>query len=76
MNEDLVIKKLVNLEQDMIEVKKKVNEHDSKLDKLLIGQDEMIGLMKRWDEERIHMNQKITELDEDVSKIKFQLKLA
>lgn len=51
MNEDLVLKKLVNLEEDSKETKKKLAEHDSKLDRILTNQDEMIGFMKRWEEE-------------------------
>jgi hypothetical protein len=75
MNEDLFIKKVLKLEEDVAYIKEVMATKDD-IRELKKGQDQMIGLMQRWDEERIHMNQKITELDEDVSKIKFQLKLA
>lgn len=76
MNEDLIIKNIAELKTDMVEVKEKLAEHEGKLDRLLNGQDKMMVILDRLDTERIFMNQKITELDEDVSKIKLQLKLA
>ena len=76
MNEDLALQKLVNLEQDMTLVKRKIVEHDDKFDRILGNQDQMIGLMQKWDQERIFMNQKITELDRDVTGIKLRLQTA
>lgn len=75
MNEDLFIEKVLKLEQDVQYIKEEIATKGDIRD-MKITLDQIVGFMQRWDEERIHMNQKITELDEDVSKIKFQLKLA
>lgn len=77
-NEDLIIKEVAQLSTDMANVKDRLDRIESKvnsIDTVMAGQDKMMKILERLDDERLFMNQKITEFDEDVSKIKLHLKL-
>ncbi len=74
MNEDLVIKKIINLEEDSAIIKETMaTKHDIRL--IMDGQDKMIRLMERWDDERILMNDAIKTLETDVAYLKKHLQL-
>ncbi len=75
MNEDLVIKKLITLEEDVAVIKEKAAKLDM-FDTLLTGQDKMIKILDRLDQERIFTNEKINQLEADIQRIKLQLNMA
>lgn len=75
MNEDLMIKKLIILEQDVTVIKETIKKLDG-WDNLISGQDKMIRILERLDQERVFTNQKINELENDVQHIKKHLHLA
>lgn len=74
MNEDLFIQKIIKLEADVEEIKRTMA---TKLDigKLLEGQDQMIRILERVDQERTFTNVRLERLEQDVNKIKSQLHL-
>ena len=90
MNEDLVIKKVIKLEEDMSWMKEKMTYVTKKIDSFENGQDKMIAILERLDQEWVltehHLKQVDEEhkalknnqakTDEDVRKIKIQLKIA
>ena len=69
MNEDLIIQKVISLEEDMKVVKEKVSKLDL-IDALLQGQDKMIRILERVDQERVFTNEKIRHLEMEVKQIK------
>jgi len=89
MNEDLIIQKIIKLEEDMKEVKETMA---TKMDikELLDGQDKMIRILERVDQERVFTNsrmerfetqgsngeERIMKLEKDVQAIKQHLQLA
>lgn len=87
LNEDLVIQKLINLETDNKFLKEKVARMDTleqNMNILMNGQDKMIKILERIDDERLAMNSKITELEkehiepleQDMQAIKIKLSVA
>lgn len=74
MNEDLVIQKIIKLEEDVAFLKEKIVKVDM-LDELMVGQDKMIKILERLDDERVLMNDRITYLEKDVTMIKDHLHL-
>jgi len=79
MDEDKVIGKLIGhddrlqrIEDDMVVVKEKV----SLIDDLLLGQDKMMKILLRVDQERVFTNEKIKQLEADVKQIKLHLQIA
>jgi hypothetical protein len=79
MNEDLFIKKVIKLEEDMIYVKEKIQKIDM-LDDLIKGQDKMIAILERIDQERILTEHTLKKVEKevglntmDIKKIKVQL---
>jgi hypothetical protein len=75
INEDLVIKKIIKLEEEVVVIKETMaTKNDIRL--IMDGQDKMIRLMERWDDKRVLMNDAIKTLDKDVIHIKKHLQLA
>lgn len=79
MNEDLFIKKVIKLEEGMIYVKEKIQKIDM-LDDLIKGQDKMIAILERIDQERILTEHTLKKVEKevdlntvDIKKIKVQL---
>jgi hypothetical protein len=75
MNEDLMIQKILKLEEDVETVKKKIAKVDL-LDNVLKGQDKMITLLQTVRQEQTFMYNKIDRLEYEVNKIKLHLQLA
>ena len=90
MNEDLIIQKIIKLEEDMKEVKERLGKLDSNMDVLINGQDRMIRILERVDQERAFTNarmerfekqglsgeERIMKLEKDMQTIKQHLQLA
>ena len=75
MNEDLLIQKITGLEEDVKIIKEKINKVDL-IDDVLAGQDKMIQILMRVDQERLFTNERMKRLEEDVQRIKLHLQLA
>ncbi|KKQ27988.1 MAG: hypothetical protein US42_C0003G0045 [Candidatus Magasanikbacteria bacterium GW2011_GWC2_37_14] len=79
MNEELLIQKVIGLEADMKEVKQTLGEINGKIslfDDLLSGQDKMIQLLTRVDQESVFFNNRIRRLEEDrVQKLETDMKI-
>lgn len=75
MDEDKIIKKIIKLEEDVEEIKKTMATKDD-VDKILNGQDKMIQLFTRIDQERLFGNERMKRLETDVKMIKQHLQLA
>lgn len=75
MDEDKFIKKIIKLEEDVEEIKKTMATKDD-VDKILNGQDKMIQLFTRIDQERLFGNERMKRLETDVKMIKQHLQLA
>ncbi len=89
MDEDKIIKKLDHHEKRLDKITDKLLEHDETLkhikeematrddvDKILNGQDKMIQLFTRIDQERLFGNERMKRLETDVKMIKQHLQLA
>ncbi len=74
MNEDLFIKKIITLEEDMVIVKEKLKKLDL-LDSIMEGQDKMVAILERLDHERVFTNRKIDELENDMKRVKLHLQM-
>jgi hypothetical protein len=61
MQEDLMIQKIVNLEADVAVIKEKIGKIDL-IDDVLSGQDKMITILSRLDQERIFNTERIKRL--------------
>lgn len=70
-----MIEKIINLEADVAVIKEKVGKIDL-IDNVLEGQDKMITILSRLDQERIFNTERIKRLEEDARKIKLQLQMA
>ena len=74
MNEELLIEKVVNIEKDVEHIKEKILKIDM-LDDILAGQDKMITILQRLDQEHVFTSQRIKRLELQVERIKVHLHL-
>lgn len=77
MNEDLLIKTVVELKQDMIEVKEKLKRLDGiekNMELVLNGQDKLIGMLERLDTERLVTHHDLTSLERRVTVVEKEVK--
>ncbi len=74
MNEDLFIQKIIKLEADVEQIKETMA---TKMDlrTLMDGQDKMIRILERVDQERVFTNTKLDRLENEVKQIKHLLHL-
>ena len=88
-NEEKILEKLNQHDKQFDRVITKLVEHDGEFEKIkdtmtskdvvseiLRGQDKMIQILLRVDQERVFTNEKIRQLDADVKQIKLQLQIA
>jgi len=75
MNEDRVIEKLLEHDGRLDRIEKKMVKLDM-LDDIFAGQDRMIRILERVDQERVFTNEKIKQLEADVQSIKLRLQIA
>lgn len=79
MNEDLMIQKIIELEEDVSIIKEKmigIDNLDKKMDILMNGQDKMISILQRVDQERTFTNVRLERLEQTIKIIKQRLQLA
>jgi hypothetical protein len=77
MNEDLLIKTVVELKQDMIEVKERLNEVDGlkkNIEIIMNSQDKLIGMLERLDTERLVTHHDLTSLERRVTVVEKEVK--
>ncbi len=77
MNADLLIKTVVELKQDMIEVKEKLKRLDGiekNMELVLNGQDKLIGMLERLDHERLVTHRDLTSLEQRVTVVEKEVK--
>ena len=74
MNEDKIIQKLIEHDERFDSIEQKL---DSKLgrDEYLKGQDEIMTILRRLDQERIFTAEWIRRIENDVDKVKKQLNI-
>ena len=75
MNEDRVIEKLIQIDGRLDYMVTKQEFSDFK-DAYFSGQDRMIRILERVDQERVFTNEKIKQLEADVRNIKLRLQIA
>lgn len=89
MNEDLVIKEIVSLREDVETIKETMSTKDD-IRNLLAAQDEMMVILKRLDEERVFTYAMVKRIEErvdtiekesgiqrqELNRVKLQLKIA
>lgn len=72
MNEDKVIQEILLLRTDVDGIKEKMEVFDTKLDTfgtLVEGQDKMMQILLRLDQERVFINERVNCLDKRVENI-------
>ena len=74
MNEDLMIEKIVTLEADMKDVKERLDRVETNTESILSGQDKMIGILQRIDQERAFTNHRMERFESDLSMLKAKVK--
>lgn len=77
MNEDLLIKTVVELKHDMIEVKEKLREVDGlkkNIEIIMNSQDKLIGMLERLDNERLVTHHDLTSLERRVTVVEKEVK--
>ena len=70
-NEDKIIKKLLDHDEKLERIEGKIatkRDVDDFKDKIITGQDEMITILKRLDQERIFTHEWVKQLENDVKK--------
>ena len=72
---DRVITKLVEHDGEFEKIKDTMTSKDV-VSEIMRGQDKMIQILLRVDQERVFTNEKIRQLDADVKQIKLQLQIA
>jgi len=75
MDEDKIILEILNLKADVKDIRETMATKNDIAD-LLAGQDKMIQILSRVDQERVFTNEKIRQLEADVKTIKLQLQIA
>lgn len=63
----MVIAKIVNLESDMKEVKQKLRRFDGLFDRVLEGQDKILGFLRKKDAEQASIRHAIQRHEERIS---------
>ena len=72
---DRVITKLIEHDGELKNIKETMSTKEM-MDELMRGQDKMIQILIRVDQERVFTNEKIRQLETDVKLIKLQLQIA
>jgi hypothetical protein len=70
MNEDLIIKTVVELKQDMVDVKEKLKRLDTiekNIEVIMNSQDKLIGMFERLDTERVATHYAVQNLEKRVT---------
>ena len=75
MNEDLLISKIIKLEEDVAGIKEKVKKLDE-WDTMMHGQVLMTKILQDIRQEQAFGSQRVTRLEEDVKMIKLRLGMA
>ena len=75
MNEDRIIEKLLEHDGRLDHINEKLVKLDT-LDVIMSGQDRMIRILERVDQERVFTNEKIKHLETDLESIKLRLQIA
>lgn len=75
MNEDKIIEKLIQIDGHLDHVVTKQEFSDFK-DAYFSGQDKMIRILERIDQERVFTNEKIKHLEADLEMVKLRLQIA
>lgn len=75
MDEDKVILKLIDHDERLKRIEENMATKND-IANLLVGQDKMMQILLRVDQERIFTNEKIKQLEADVKTIKLQLQIA
>lgn len=75
MNEDKIIQKLLEHDGRFENIERKMADKDD-VNGLLNGQDKMITILMRIDQERVFTNERIKRLEREIEQIKLQLQVA
>lgn len=75
MNEDLFIKKIIKLEEDVADIKAHMATKDD-INDIKSILDRLVGLYQVNEEERTLMHHDLKKVEKDVAKIKVRLKMA
>ncbi len=70
MNEDLLIMQVVNNTERIGDLENHMSTIDDKLDVIIEGQDEMLGLLKRGEQERASMLHALYRHETDIERLK------